>query len=257
MTDKNNEPSLPNVKKAISQIEASSNLLLSSISAADFALLQPHLVRLPLDPKAILISADQPIEHVFFLENGVASVVQTYPDGSEIEVGVVGREGITGASLFLYAQQSPFKVYMQVNGTSIVRISASAILNAVDQSPTLAATFLSFCQVLWTQAAHTAAVNARCAISRRLARWLLMFHDRVEGNSVCVTHDVMAIMLGVRRPGVTEALAGLEKLGAVQGHRARIEILNRTTLENFAGNAYGLAETEYRRLIGPFGKSAF
>jgi CRP-like cAMP-binding protein len=239
-----------------SPIEFSPNLILSALSPADFALLRPHLTRSRIGHKAVLTEANRPIEHTFFLEDGVASIVQTFDDGAEVEVGVIGREGFAGASVLLQSQQSPSKIYMQIDGRSVVSIGAQALLKAAEQSATLATALLSYIQTLLAQTGQTAAINARFAIPIRLSRWLLMCHDRVDGDDVRVTQDVMAIMLGVRRPGVTEALARLEKIGGVRCHRARVEILDRAVLESYAGNAYGVPEAEYRRLIGPFGKKA-
>jgi CRP-like cAMP-binding protein len=236
-------------------IEESRNLLLSRISPQDFALIQPHLTRSCLGSGAVLVEASRPIEQIFFLEDGVASIVQTFDDGGETEIGVVGREGIAGASILLQSEQSPHKIYMQVDGQSVIGIRTHALVQAVEQSRTLAASLLSYVQTLLAQTGQTAASNARFTIPKRLSRWLLMFHDRIDGDDVRVTHEAMAIMLGVRRPGVTQALSVLEQTGGVQGHRGRVEITDRKILETYAAGAYGVAEAEYRRLIGPFGKS--
>jgi CRP-like cAMP-binding protein len=244
-----------NNEKNTPLIESSRNLLLNSISPEDFALIQPHLARSCLGSGAVLVEAARPIEQVFFLEDGVASIVQTLNGGGEVEIGVVGREGIAGASVLLRSQQSPHKIYMQVDGQSVIGIPTHALVEAVEQSRTLAASLLSYVQTLLAQTGQTAASNARFNIPKRLSRWLLMFHDRVDGDDVRVTHEAMAIMLGVRRPGVTQALSVLERIGGVQGHRGRVEITDRKILETYAGGAYGIAEAEYRRLIGPFGKA--
>jgi CRP-like cAMP-binding protein len=242
------------VRNRAALVEASRNLLLSKLSPEDFALIQPHLSRSRLESGEVLVEAARPIEQVFFLEDGVASIVQTFDCGGETEIGVVGREGIAGASVLLQSQQSPHKIYMQVDGQSVIRIGSAALLQAVEQSRTLAANLLSYVQTLLAQTGQTAASNARFTIPKRLSRWLLMFHDRVDGDDVHVTHEAMAIMLGVRRPGITAALSTLEQVGGVQGHRGRVEIIDRKILENYAAGAYGVAEAEYRRLIGPFGK---
>jgi CRP-like cAMP-binding protein len=236
-------------------ITASRNFLLAGLSPSDFALLQPHLVQTRLASKEVLVEANRPIDEVLFLEDGVASIVQTFDNGSETEIGVVGREGIAGISVLLRSQQSPNRIYMQIDGSSVIRIGTHAFLQAVEQSQTLAAKLLAYVQTLLAQTGHTAAINARFTLPVRLARWLLMCHDRVDGDDIRVTHDVMATMLGVRRPGVTQALSNLEDIGSVRGHRARVEILDRALLEKYAGSAYGAPEVEYRRLIGSFGKS--
>jgi CRP-like cAMP-binding protein len=255
VTERDAELSLDHLNERRLPIMASRNFLLAGLNPSDFALLHPHLVQTRLTRKEVLVEAGCPIDHVFFLEDGVASIVQTFDDGRETEIGIVGREGIAGVSVLLKSQQSPNSIYMQIDGSSVIRVCAQAFMQAVEQSPTLAAKFLAYVQALLVQTGNTAAINARFTLPVRLSRWLLMCHDRVDGNDIRVTHDVMAIMLGVRRPGVTQAISSLEHIGSIRGHRARIEILDRLTLEKYAGSAYGTAEAEYRRLIGPFGKN--
>lgn len=230
------------------------NILLSILEDADASLLEPHLVRIPLDHRQMLIEADTDIEHLYFLEDGVASIVCIFEDGSEGEVGIIGREGMTGTAALQGTNKTPYRTYMQIDGTEALRISVRALVEAMAQSATLAAMLMRYCQAAMIQTGHTAAVNAHFNIPCRLARWLLMCHDRTEGDSVALTHEMMAIMLGVRRPGVTDAMNNLEKTGFIDGGRGRATIVDRAGLEQFAGSAYGLAEKEYRRLIGPFGK---
>lgn len=232
------------------------NLLLSSLGEADLRLLMPSLDRIALTHRHVLIDANMPSDFVYFLEDGIASIVNMFEDGGEAEVGICGREGMVGTAMVLGADQSPYQTSMQLDGTTAYRIGVKALRNAMTSSPSLTIALLRYAQTTAFQSGHTAAVNARFDIPRRLARWLLMCHDRVDGDAVFLTHEMMSVMLGVRRPGVTEAIAGLEALGHIKGLRGYVEITNRERLEQFAGSAYGVPEIEYRRLIGPFGKGA-
>jgi CRP-like cAMP-binding protein len=234
---------------------STANILLSILNEQDAALLAPHLVTITLTHRQTLIQADTDIEHVYFLDDGVASIVSLFENGDEAEVGIVGREGMAGTAVLLGATQMPYRIYMQIDGTSAQRISVRALDDARQRSATLALLLLRYAQAAVVQTGHTAAVNAHFDIVRRLARWLLMCHDRSDTDSVAVTHEMLSIMLGVRRPGVTEAMIKLEELGFIRGSRGRADIIDRKMLEQFAGSAYGVAESQYRSLIAPFGKT--
>jgi CRP-like cAMP-binding protein len=229
------------------------NCLLSSLSPDDFALLQPHLERIDLTVRQPLYDAHKPIEYAHFLEGGVASIIARQEDGEEVEVGIVGREGMSGTALLLGAETTPHRSFMQVDGTSALRIGAESLREACRQSETLHLQLLRFVQALTVQAAQTAASNAFYALPERLARWLLMCHDRVEGDDIPLTHEFMSMMLAVRRSGVTVTLHTLEGTGAIRSSRGLVTILSRDRLEEIAGDSYGEPEEEYRRLIGPFG----
>jgi CRP-like cAMP-binding protein len=118
------------------------------------------------------------------------------------------------------------------------------------ESPSMQTVLLNFAQAFAVQTAHTAIANARARLHERLARWILMAHDRVSDNTLPLTHDFLSLMLGVRRAGVTEAVHVLQKQELIKAHRANIIVLNRKGLEKIAGNFYGVPETEYRRLLG-------
>lgn len=239
----------------MSSIFPTRNLLLARLGAAEAASLQPYLLRVALSHRQTLAEANVPIEHVYFLEDGLASVVNMFEDGSECETGVFGYEGMSAPSIVLGVHQTPSRVYMQLDGTSALRISVHSLAQIILDCPELLSSLQKYAQVAAVQAGNTAAVNAHFDIPRRLARWLLMCHDRVPGDELNLTHESIATMLGVRRPGVTVALQGIEALGMIRGSRGRTAILDRPALEQFAGGAYGAAEKEFRRLIGPFGQA--
>jgi CRP-like cAMP-binding protein len=233
----------------------SGNWLLQTLAESDFGLLQPHLRRTDLKVRDNLYEPDQPIEHVHFLEAGVASIVSAQEGGEQIEIGLYGRDGMSGSAVVLGAGQSPHGSMMQVDGATSLRIHSDRLADACDESRSLRNLLLRYVQTLALQAAQTAAANAHYALPERLARWLLMCHDRVEGDEIPLTHEFMAMMLGVRRSGVTVTLHTLEATGAIRARRGLIVVTDRDRLEEIAGDSYGEAETEYRRLIGPFGEN--
>lgn len=196
----------------------------------------------------MLYEADQPAEYAYFLDSGIASIVAE-TGGSKIEVGIYGFEGMGGISLLLDVDRTPFKHFMQVSGTGH-RIAASALLDAIEASRPLHMFLLRYVQVFGLQTSLTAVANGTAFIGERLARWLLMYQDRLNRNDLKITHDFLATMLGVRRPGVTEAINQLEGEGLIKATRGRIQVLNRAKLLSRAGSSYGIPEAEYRRLIG-------
>ena len=234
----------------------STNILLCALSLDDLALLRPHLTREKLHREQTLALADQPIEHVWFLEGGVASIVSDTADGKRTEVGIFGRDGFSGTALLLGADRSPYETFIQVDGHAGLRIGAERFREAVDGSATLRATLLRYVQVFLVQTSQSAVSNAHQRIEARLARWLLMCHDRADGDEIQLTHEFMAMMIAAERSGVTVSLHILEGAGMIRSKRGRVVILDRGKLEELAGDAYGRPEAEYRRLIAPFGGDA-
>jgi len=232
----------------VSALRHHRNHLLAALLPTDFALLQPHLRSLPLAVKSEIERPNRRIETVCFMETGIASVVAVQPDETQIEVGLIGCEGMTGAAVVLGADQSPHSTYIQVAGEA-QRISARELRKAMDASASLRTLLFKFAQVFMVQTAHTAIANARGHIDQRLARWLLMAHDRTPNNNLPLTHEFLALMLGVRRAGVTEALQSLKSQGLIDTRRNNVIVLNRKGIERTAGNAYGVPEKEYQRLI--------
>ncbi len=226
-----------------------SNMLLAALSAPDFALLQPHLIPLKLALLQKLEVPNKPIEDVYFLHDGIASVVAIQSGDTRVEIGLIGREGMTGAAVLLGSATSPHATYIQAVGSG-ERMAVVELLKAVQQSETLQRMFLKYVQSFMVQTAHTAIANARANLPERLARWILMAQDRVGGDDLALTHEFLALMLGVRRPGVTETLHVLSRKRLIKTSRGQILILDRKGLERSAGGYYGLPEQEYRRLIG-------
>jgi len=231
-----------------------SNLLLGALSPDDLALLKPFLSRHKMDRDLVLSHPDRPIEHVWFPEGGVGSIVASKIDSGPTEVGIFGREGFAGTPLLLGADSSPHRIFIQVDGATGLRIDASHFVTAVDQSAALRTTLLRYVQTFIIQTADSAISNAHQRIEARLARWLLMCHDRADSDEIALTHEFMAMMIAAERSGVTVSLHVLEGAGMIRSKRGRVLILDRQKLEELAGEGYGRPEAEFRKLIGPFGK---
>lgn len=226
------------------------NFLLSQLSKTDLGLLGVAVkVDLPLSRS--LEVADAPIDFVYFIEEGLASVVESLPDRGSVEVGVIGFEGMTGLAIVLGDTQSPFDTYMQCEGNAL-RVEASRLSSGMAVSGTLQARMLLYARTFTIQVATTAFANGRASLVERLARWLLMIGDRM-GDTFHITHEFLSTMLAVRRSGVTEALQALEGSGVIVNTRGRIQIVSRSLLIKAAQGSYGRAEREYQRLLPTYG----
>lgn len=233
-----------------------SNILLRALSDVDRALLAPHLARVDLSRRQVLVTPHAPIEHVYFPEGGVCSITSVMAQSGRSETGIFGLEGVSATCLLLAADRSPHETFVQVDGATALRIDAEPYLAALRQSETLHMVLLRYVQTVLVQAAQSTATNAHHRIEARLARWLLMCHDRVDGDEIALTHEFMGMMICADRSGVTVTLHILEGAGMIRATRGRVLIRNRGLLEELAGDGYGVPEAEYRRLIGPFGQAA-
>ena len=224
------------------------NRLLAALRPADLELLLPHLKPVDLPLRHSLEAAGQAIDNVYFLESGIASVVAVDSRGRRIEAGIIGNEGMTGVSLVLGADSSPNETFIQIAARGH-RIAARRIREAMQASATLREMFLRFANAFMVQTTQTALANGRGRVEERLARWLLMARDRVEDDSLPLTHEFLALMLGVRRSGVTVALHELEGAGFVKSIRGVVIVRDRSGLERLAAGFYGVAEAELGRLL--------
>lgn len=225
------------------------NLLLSALSPGDQALLVPHLELKDFALRQVFEAPNRPIRDVYFFEHGIASVVAKGNANHSVEVGLIGREGVSGINVILGGDRSPHATYAQVKGAAN-RISARALREKMDKSASLRGLLLKFANTFMVQTAQTALANARFKLEERLARWILMAHDRLNGDELPLTHEFLSIMLGVRRAGVTVALQFLQRRGLIRSQRGHIAVLDRGGLERLTDGAYGVPEAEYRRLIG-------
>ncbi len=220
------------------------------MTANDYKLIGPHLVREPLARLDRLARPHEPIDRVYFPEGTVVSIVAVGPGNARTEVGILGREGISGAAVLLGTEQTPLETYVQVGNSTSLSLPTADLLAAVEASATLRTLLLRYAHVQSVQVASALSTMAAFTIDRRLARWLLMCHDRLDGDDIAITHEFMGMMLGSRRAGVTEALHILEGNGLVRSNRGLVVVVSRPGLEALAGDSYGWAENEYRRLIG-------
>jgi CRP-like cAMP-binding protein len=220
----------------------SPNRILSRLSRDDVKLLAPKLEQVELPTRKPLEAANRRIDHVYFIEAGFASVVANGANKPSIEVGLIGREGMTGLAIVLGNDRAQHATYMQAAGRG-QRMSASDLRNAIDQSVTLHRAMLRSADRFLRQTTTTALANGRSKIEERLARWLLMARDRLDSDQMPLTHEFLSLMLGTHRPGVTIALNELEKKNLVTHKRGVITIVDRKGLEKRSNGTYvGLDE---------------
>ena len=211
------------------------NLVLSSLPKTDFALLEPYLEPVDLPVRKVLEQKGKPFKAVYFPEDGFASVVA---DGKRpIEIGVIGREGMTGIAVLLGGDRNDHDTYMQAAGHGHC-IRTKHLREALDNSTSLHLFLLRYVQTFLKQTAQTAVANGRSKIEGRLARWLLMADDRIAGAELPLTHEFLAMMLSSRRAGVTETVQALEQAGLIAKKRGRIVILDRKGLEKLTDGTY-------------------
>ena len=223
------------------------NHLLLALAPPDYGLLEPHLTKVEFAVREPFEEANKPIEYVYFPENGIVSIVAKSRH-EQAEAAIVGLEGMTGIPVVLGNDRWVNDTYVQVDGSGS-RIAANDLRQALAKSANLRAILLAFTQAFVVQTTQTALANARGNVEMRLARWLLMAHDRLDGNELPLTHEFLALMLGVRRAGVTTTLQKLESDGLVVAKRGVISVVDRAGLIRLADRLYGVAEAEYRRLI--------
>jgi CRP-like cAMP-binding protein len=215
----------------------SPNRILSRLSRQDLALLEPHLEAVDLPVRKPLEARRKRIDQVYFIESGFASVVANGTSKPSIEVGIIGREGMTGLAIILGSNRAQHATYIQVAGKGL-RISAARLREADGRSNTLHRAMLRFVHAFLVQTTTTALANGRSKIEERLARWLLMANDRINGDDVPLTHEFLSLMLGTHRPGVTIAVQALEKAGLITTRRSHITIVDRKALEKSSNGTY-------------------
>jgi CRP-like cAMP-binding protein len=225
------------------------NRILSRLQPEDFKHLSPHLKTVTLPINTILHEAHARIETVCFPLTCVLSAIAMTTDGDGIEVGTVGNEGAEGLTAFIGPSVSPNRVIVQIAGDATF-IDAATLAAEAKNNSILYDLLFQHHQAFLAQITQSVACNGLHTLSQRCCRWLLMTHDRVEGDSVALTHEFLALMLAVRRPGVTDALSALEERGLVKAGRGEITITNRAGLETAACDCYRIVVKEYTRLLG-------
>lgn len=225
-----------------------SNRLLRTLTAEDLDLLRPHLRRVPLPHKQTLSKPDTPIDDVYFVEEGMVSLVQPLENGAMIEVGMIGNEGFAGVPVLLGADRSPLEAMVQIPGLAL-RMPASVFREEVGRRPTLSKVLLRYVQALHIQVSITAACNGRHTQPERLARWLLTARDRATSDRMPLNHEFLSMMLGVRRAGVTVALGTLKAAALIRNTHGQVTVVDRPGLEAASCECYRTVRNEFARLL--------
>jgi CRP-like cAMP-binding protein len=225
------------------------NRLLSALPSADLKALEPHLQLVELKAGSKLELPGTPSKHAHFIESGLISVVIKV-GGTEAEVGLVGREGLIGVPAVLGSEVADYFGVVRHAGEAY-RIEVDRLREVMAAHRSIGALVLRYVQAGTAQIIYSSFANGHLNVPGRLARWLLMAHDRIDGDTLTLTHDTLAAALGSKRPGVTTALHQLEGDGALRSRRNQIVIRDRDKLAAAAGPTYGPAERAYDSLIGP------
>jgi CRP-like cAMP-binding protein len=207
-------------------------------------MLQP----VPLSMRQVLHRPGEPMGAVHFPRSGWVSLIALLEDGDAAEIGLVGREGMVGLPLLLGAESTMAEAMVQNDGTAF-RIGSADFARALDLIPAFRALLLRYAMAQHEQVARTAACNGRHLVEQRLARWLLMAHDRAHGDDFPMTHEFLSMMLGVRRAGVSVAAALLQRAGLIHYARGRISVCDRPGLEAAACGCYAALRQQWMRVL--------
>lgn len=226
------------------------NDLLAALPAGEHERLRPHMQRVTLTMEQELHEVGGPIDQVYFVESGLVSLTANTGDNGYVEVGMTGREGLVGTSVLLNPRAvATHRALVQISG-SAWRLPSTALREMVDQLPTLRDRCFRYLQVVMVQTSQSAACNARHELPERLARWLLMTHDRINTDRLPMTQEFLSYMLGVRRAGVSVVTSALQAQGLIQQSRGYLSILDRQGLEEEACNCYRLIEDNRKQIMG-------
>jgi len=205
------------------------NRLLLALPSSNLALLMPQLERIHCGRGEVLLDADSPLDHVFFPDSGVISVVAVYADGSIIEMATVGREGCTSMQAVFGATTSSVQLLVQIPGDA-AKMSRTAFTGAMESMPAFQSLMYAHVQAFLEQVMVSVACNAAHSLQQRLARWLLMMRDRADDDALQITQSLLAEMLGVQRPTITNTARDLERAGLIARGRRQVTILDRAGL---------------------------
>ena len=225
------------------------NRLLASLPPDMLAALLPRLSPVILATRQVIYTPDTSIEAVYFLEAGMMSLVNDLEDGMRAEVGVIGREGMLGMPLLAGTDTSFVEAQVQMPGTAL-RMTARDFNGEVDANPTFRRILLRYNEALQAQVMQTAACNANHDLEQRLARWLLMAHDRADSDELPLTQEFMAMMLGVHRPSITVTAGILQRAGLIRYAQGRVTVLDRPSLEAAACECHAAVQRRFAVLLG-------
>ncbi|MGB6543130.1 MAG: Crp/Fnr family transcriptional regulator [Xanthobacteraceae bacterium] len=218
------------------------NRLLLALPSRHLKQLMPELEQIRCDRAQVLMDADSSLDHVFFPDSGVLSVVAVYSDGSVIEMATVGREGCSGVQAVLGAKRSSVQLLVQIPGTA-AKMSRAALTRALKSMPFFRSVMDAYVQAFLEQVMVSVACNGAHSLKQRLARWLLMMRDRSDGDALLITQSLLAEMLGVQRPTISNAAREFERVGLIERGRRQVTILDRHGLTKASCECYQLVRS--------------
>ena len=224
------------------------NHLLAAIPAVVKERLFSHLKLVPMPLGKVLYESGDVLQHVFFPTDSIVSLLYVMESGASAEIAVVGNEGLVGVSLFMGGESTPSRAIVQSAG-SAYQLSGQRLKDEFNRHGEMLLLMLRYTQALITQMTQTAACNRHHSIDQQLCRWLLLSLDRLSGNQVAMTQELIGNMLGVRREGVTEAAGKLQKQGVITYSRGVIKVLDRPLLETLCCECYAVVKRESDRLL--------
>lgn len=223
------------------------NQLLAALPDAEWKRWLPQLEVVEMPLGQVLYESGGTLSHVYFPTTAIVSLLYVMENGASAEIAVVGNEGVVGISLFMGGESTPSRAVVQSAGQGF-RLKAQLMRDEFKKAPVLHL-MLRYTQALITQMAQTAACNRHHSLDQQLCRWLLLSLDRLQGNELVMTQELIANMLGVRREGVTEGALKLQKAGLISYARGRISVLDRQGLEQRTCECYAVVKKEYDRLL--------
>jgi CRP-like cAMP-binding protein len=224
------------------------NYILKALNGDDADWLRPRLKPVELKAREQLENPKQLVKSLVFIETGIAAVISVSGE-TRIAIGLIGCEGAAGLPLVLGDTHSSHSTVMLSEGTALC-LTANALHNAMERRPELRRVLLRYALAFNNQVAHTAVSHAKSSVQQRVARWVLMTHDRVAKDDIPLTHELIASMLGIRRAGVSVVLAQFQNAGLIDTERGHVHVLNRRGIRDIVGHFYGAPEKELARLIG-------
>lgn len=229
-------------------IEPRQNHLLRVLPEAEWLRWQPQLEEVDLPLGKVLYESGAPMAYVYFPTSAIVSLLYVLENGASAEIAVVGFEGVVGVSIFMGGGTTPSRAVVQSAGKGY-RLRADAVKAEFDRAGPVMHLMLRYTLSLITQMSQTAVCNRHHSLDKQLCRWLLLSLDRLQGNELVMTQELIANMLGVRREGVTEAAAGLQRAGLIRYSRGRITVLDRPGLEKRTCECYAVVKRESDRLL--------
>ena len=226
------------------------NHVLDALPQLERERLFPHLKLVSMPLGRVVYEAGAALRHIYFPTNSIVSLLYVMQDGASAEIAVVGNEGAIGVSLFMGGETTPSRAIVQSGGHAY-RLTGARLKQEFSRHGEMLHVLLRYTQSLITQMAQTAVCNRHHSLEQQLCRWLLLSLDRLSGNELKMTQELIANMLGVRREGVTEAAGKLQKLGVIRYVRGKITVLDRPKLEGLSCECYAVVKRETDRLLKP------